>query len=80
MEYLQSCLKSLGVESELPQGSFYLWVWSGQDGSWDLVERLASEVGILAAPGSFFGSSNHVRIAAVQTLEKLELIQNRLDS
>ena len=80
LEFLQSCLKSLDIESELPQGSFYLWVWSGQDGSWELVERLASEVGILVAPGSFFGSSSHIRIAAVQTLDKLELIRNRLDS
>ena len=78
LEFLQSCLKSLDIESELPQGSFYLWVHSGSIDAWDLVDRLASEVGALAAPGTFFGSSNHIRIAAVQPLEKLELISERL--
>ena len=78
--FLQSCLHSLEVDSNFPQGSFYLWVASDSNGPWDLVERLADEVGVLVAPGTFFGSSGHVRVAAVQTLETLSLISDRIGS
>ncbi|SVD69735.1 uncharacterized protein METZ01_LOCUS422589, partial [marine metagenome] len=79
-EFLQSCLQSLGIQSDFPQGAFYLWVASGSNDPWDLVKYLASEVGVLVTPGTFFGSSGHVRVAAVQTLEKLAVIRDRIDN
>ncbi len=78
LDFLRSCFDSLNIKTEFPQGSFYLWVESEPDGSWDLVDRLASEIGVIVAPGTFFGSPNHIRVAAVQTLETLELITDRL--
>lgn len=80
LEFLQSCLQSLGIQSDFPQGAFYLWVASGSNDPWDLVKYLASEVGVLVTPGTFFGSSGHVRVAAVQTLEKLAVIRDRIDN
>ena len=78
LSFLQSCFDSLGISTVFPEGSFYLWIDSGSQDPWKLVEHLATEVGVLVTPGSFFGSPRHVRVAAVQTLEKLDLIVKRL--
>ena len=78
LTFLQSCFDTLGISTVFPEGSFYLWIDSGSQDPWKLVEHLASEVGVLVTPGSFFGSPRHVRVAAVQTLEKLDLIVKRL--
>ncbi|MBG00866.1 MAG: succinyldiaminopimelate transaminase [Acidimicrobiaceae bacterium] len=80
LEFLQNCLNSIGINTNFPDGAFYLWVASGSAEPWHLVERLATEVGVLVAPGTFFGSSGHVRVAAVQTLEKLSLITDRISN
>ena len=80
LEFLQTCFDSLEIDTHFPDGAFYLWVESDSDEPWHLVERLASEVGVLVAPGTFFGSSGHVRVAAVQTLEKLGLITDRISN
>ena len=44
------------------------------------MEHLLKEVGLLASPGEFYGSLGieYVRIAAVQTDERIELLEQRL--
>ncbi|HEV7865223.1 MAG TPA: hypothetical protein VGR20_21185, partial [Acidimicrobiia bacterium] len=60
--------------------SFYLWVRSAdaaEDG-WGVTARLA-ESGMLVAAGDLYGEAgaDHVRIALVQPLERLELAFDR---
>ena len=43
-------------------------------------QRLLEEVGLLASPGEFYGPSGagYVRIAAVQTDDRIALVEQRL--
>jgi succinyldiaminopimelate transaminase len=62
--------------------SFYAWMRStdGADG-WEIAARLAA-AGTLVSPGDLYGAagSQHVRVALVQTLERLQLALDRLDA
>ncbi|MGI8663940.1 MAG: aminotransferase class I/II-fold pyridoxal phosphate-dependent enzyme [Acidimicrobiales bacterium] len=70
----------LGVEAPMPGGAFYVWAPAPDDDAWALVDRLATDVGVLASPGEFYGplGAGHVRLAAVQPDEKLDLALRRL--
>ena len=48
--------------------------------AWGLAKRLAAEAGVVAPPGEFYGlaGSGHVRLAAVQPTDRLELVAERL--
>jgi len=67
-----------GLEVDLPDGAFYLWVPS--DDAWGLTERMAAEGGALISPGEFYGEAgaNFVRVAVVQPTDRLELVGRRL--
>jgi aspartate/methionine/tyrosine aminotransferase len=67
-----------GLDVPLPDGGFYLWFDAG-DG-WAFAERLAREGGALVSPGDFYGlgGSNNVRVAVVQTDERIERVAERL--
>jgi aspartate/methionine/tyrosine aminotransferase len=71
-----------GLEAPLPAGGFYLWVAAPEGDAWALVRRLATEIGVLASPGEFYGTAGagHVRFALVQPLERIDLIVRRLAS
>jgi aspartate/methionine/tyrosine aminotransferase len=45
-----------------------------------LVERLAADGGALVSAGEFYGpdGSGHIRVAVVQSIERLELVGRRL--
>ncbi|HNI34320.1 MAG TPA: pyridoxal phosphate-dependent aminotransferase [Microthrixaceae bacterium] len=75
-------LARLGLHTSMPGGAFYLWVAAPDGDAWALTERLAREVGVVASPGEFYGPAavGHVRIAAVQPDEKLDLIDRRLEA
>jgi succinyldiaminopimelate transaminase len=80
LEFLSRTLTAIGVEASLPRGSFYLWCPAPGGDAWALTTRLAADGGALVSPGEFYGQSGagHVRIAAVQPLERLELVAARL--
>ncbi len=67
-----------GVDIALPAGGFYLWFEVGD--AWGFAERLAVEGGCLVSPGEFYGDAgrSHVRVAVVTSLERLELLAERL--
>ncbi|MBK9178856.1 MAG: succinyldiaminopimelate transaminase [Acidimicrobiales bacterium] len=69
-----------GVESPLPGGGFYLWVPAPGGDAWAFTDRLADEGGALVSPGELYGSpgAGHVRVAAVQPDERIELLARRL--
>ncbi len=67
-----------GLEVPLPAGGFYLW-FDAVDG-WAFAERLARKGGALVSPGDFYGAggANNVRVAVVQTEDRLERVAQRL--
>ncbi len=81
--FLREVLAASGLPAPWPEGGFYLWVpvpvaYAG--GGWGLTERLATEGGLLASPGEFYGEggAGFVRIAVVQPMDRLELVAERL--
>jgi succinyldiaminopimelate transaminase len=77
---LSDVLADMGVEAPLPHGGFYLWAPAPDGDAWLFVRRLLSEVGLLGSPGEFYGpdGAGHVRIAAVQTDDRITLVEQRL--
>jgi len=79
LELLAGALsKWAGLDIDLPSGGFYLWFPAG-DG-WEFTERLARAGGALVSPGEFYGTegADHVRVAVVQPLDRLNLVVERL--
>lgn len=71
-------LRSAGIDCELPAGAFYLWVPAPGGDAWGLTRRLATEGGALVAPGEFYGGDDHVRLAVVQSEDRLALVGERM--
>lgn len=82
LDVLAATLIDLGLEVPMPEGAFYLWVPAPEGDAWALAERLAVEVGAVVSPGEFYGpaGAGHVRVAAVQPLERIELLRRRSTS
>jgi succinyldiaminopimelate transaminase len=81
LERLAAILRAgLDLEVDLPDGAFYLWVAAPGGDAWALTKRLAADAGTLVSPGEFYGptGADHVRVAAVQPDERIELIARRL--
>jgi len=83
LSFLAGVLGTAGLPVEPPAGGFYLWVpvpatFAG-DG-WSVAELLALEAGLLVSPGEFYGpdGADHVRVAVVQPMSRLELVAERL--
>ncbi len=83
LAFLAGVLGRAGLPVEPPAGGFYLWApvpaTFSADG-WSLTEALALEAGLLVSPGEFYGpnGADHVRIAVVQPMPRLELVAERL--
>ncbi|MGH8920573.1 MAG: pyridoxal phosphate-dependent aminotransferase, partial [Actinomycetes bacterium] len=77
---MQAILAAIDVPAELPAGGFYLWVPAPGGDAWSWTERMASEAGMLVAPGEFYGpaGSDHVRLAMVAPVARLDLVAARL--
>ncbi|HTZ09405.1 MAG TPA: aminotransferase class I/II-fold pyridoxal phosphate-dependent enzyme, partial [Acidimicrobiales bacterium] len=91
LERLSEILRGAGLDAAVPAGAFYLWVpvpaWAvaegrarGRGGAWVLTEALAEAGGVVVSPGEFYGdgAAGHVRVAAVQPDERIELVARRL--
>jgi succinyldiaminopimelate transaminase len=72
--------RTYGIDVDLPGGGFYLWIAAPDGDAWGFAARLAADAGMLVSPGEFYGSAGagHVRIAMVQTDERLALVEERL--
>ncbi len=77
-EVLRPALEAAGFRIDHSEGSLYLWATRDEDCRTTL-DRLAA-VGILAAPGDFYGSAGtrHVRIALTATDERVAAAARRL--
>ena len=85
LERFRSILDAIGVPAAMPAGGLYLWVQAPGDEdpgtrSWAFTERLAADGGALVSPGDLYGSqgAGYVRVALVQTIERLDLVAHRL--
>lgn len=76
-----SILERIGVDAELPDGGFYLWVPAPGGDAWAFAERLAADLGVVSSPGEFYGpaAAGHVRLAMVQPDAAFELLEQRAD-
>lgn len=79
LELLAGLLEGVGFDVELPAGGFYLWVPAPDGDAWALAVLLAERLGIVGSPGEFYGpdAAGHLRLAAVQPDERLELLLSR---
>jgi succinyldiaminopimelate transaminase len=73
-------LAAVGVDAEMPGGSFYLWVAVPGGDEWAWTAWLADNGGALGSPGSFYGraGAGRVRLAMVAPVERLDLVARRL--
>lgn len=78
-ELLAPALRRAGFEIQHSEAGLYLWCTEGQPCR-DTVARLA-EVGVLVAPGDFYGPSGarHVRVALTATDERIAAGVHRLE-
>ena len=77
---LKAALESAGFTVDHSEAALYLWSTRGED-CWTTVAALA-ELGILVAPGDFYGAAGkeHVRIAITATDERVDAAVSRLTS
>ncbi|HVK21204.1 MAG TPA: succinyldiaminopimelate transaminase [Actinokineospora sp.] len=77
---LRAALESAGFTVEHSEAGLYLWSTRGES-AWDTVSWLAG-LGILVAPGTFYGPAGdkHVRIALTATDERIQAAADRLVS
>ena len=79
-EVLLPAVKKFGFDVHDSKGGLYIWATLGED-CWKTVDRLA-ELGILVAPGGFYGESskNFVRFALTATDERIAEGARRLEA
>jgi aspartate/methionine/tyrosine aminotransferase len=75
---LRPALEAAGFRIEHSEGSIYLWATRDEDGRAS-VEALA-DLGILVAPGEFYGPAavQHIRVAVTATDERVDAAVSRL--
>ena len=80
LRFFADVLREQGSEVRLPDGGFYLWAPAPGGDAWGFAAALADAGGVLVTPGDTFGpqGAGHVRVALVQAMDRLELVQRRL--
>lgn len=75
---VRGALEAAGFRVDHSQGGLYLWV-TRDEPCWGTVDALAA-VGVLVAPGDFYGPAGgqHVRVALTATDERIEQVPGRL--
>jgi succinyldiaminopimelate transaminase len=77
---LRAALEGAGFRVDHSQASLYLWA-SRDEPCWDSISWLA-DLGILAAPGDFYGAAGaqHIRVAFTATDERVAAAADRLSA
>jgi succinyldiaminopimelate transaminase len=73
---LKPALEASGYRIDHSEGGLYLWITRGVD-CWDSVAEFAA-LGIVVAPGSFYGAPEHVRVALTATDKAISAAAARL--
>ena len=74
---LVTALRVYGYEAAMPQGGLYVWVAAKSGDCWQDLEALAN-LGIIAAPGEFYGDRAYLRFTATATDEAITEAATRL--
>jgi succinyldiaminopimelate transaminase len=79
-ERLAAAVRAAGARIEHSEAGLYLWVTRDED-CWTTIDWLAG-LGIVAAPGSFYGpaGARHVRLALTATDERITAAVERLSA
>ena len=77
-DMLMAAVRAAGLRVDHSEAGLYLWVTRGEP-CWRTVDALAA-VGVLAAPGEFYGAAGHehVRLALTATDERIAAAAQRL--
>ncbi|MCA0144397.1 succinyldiaminopimelate transaminase [Blastococcus sp. LR1] len=77
-ERLLAAVRGAGLRVDHSEAGLYLWA-SGDEDCWVTIDRLAG-LGIVAAPGSFYGpaGARHVRMALTATDDRIDAAVERL--
>jgi aspartate/methionine/tyrosine aminotransferase len=80
LERLRDVLGACGYPTSRPDGAFYLWVAVPGGDAWGAALDLARQAGIVVSPGEFYGpaGTDHIRVAAVQPDERIDLAARRV--
>jgi aspartate/methionine/tyrosine aminotransferase len=78
--YFADVLRGQGAKVDLPGGGFYLWAEAPDGDAWAFTRNLADRGGVLVSPGDLYGpgGAGHVRVAMVQSMDRLRLVAERL--
>ncbi|CAN5179975.1 succinyldiaminopimelate transaminase [soil metagenome] len=76
---LRAAFEGAGFRVDESAAGLYLWMTGGEH-TWTTIDQLA-ELGILAAPGTFYGAAGgrHVRVAITTTDERVDAAVSRLN-
>lgn len=77
-EVLRAAVLAAGLRIEDSQAGLYLWCTRDESG-WDTAAALA-RVGVLVAPGAFYGDDRHVRFALTATDQAIDEAAERIAS
>jgi succinyldiaminopimelate transaminase len=80
LDALAAGLAAFGLDATTPAGAFYLWVPAPGGDAWAVARSLAERSGALVSPGEFYGpaGAGHIRVAAVQPLDRIASAMERL--
>lgn len=82
LTFMADTLAGIGLDTSMPAGGFYLWVPAPEGDAWGLTRWLIEHAGVLVSPGEFYGpaGANYVRLALVDSLDRLQMVADRLAS
>jgi aspartate/methionine/tyrosine aminotransferase len=77
-ETVRGALQTAGFRVQHSEAGLYVWATRDED-CWTTVDALAG-VGVLVAPGEFYGTAGrqHVRVALTATDERIDQMPERL--
>lgn len=75
---LRTALEGAGFRIDLSEAGLYLWATRDED-AW-ATTRWFADLGIIVAPGTFYGDTNHVRVALTATDERVAAAVARLSA
>ncbi|WP_333859199.1 pyridoxal phosphate-dependent aminotransferase [Clostridium sp.] len=82
-DYIYHKLKSIGFDTNLPKGAFYIFpsIKNFSANSEEFCEKLLKETGVAIVPGSAFGAGGegYARISYAYSMDKLKLCMEKLD-
>lgn len=80
LELVRTGLEAVGIETPMPEGTFYLWGRGTEGNGFATAQMLAEHSGLVVSPGELYGDAGapYIRVAVVQPDDLLQLAVSRL--